>query len=427
MSPVDILILTVFSAGYGLIAMEKGLKLNKAATALLTGVLCWTVAVLSSPDRAKSLEELVLHVGDTAGILFFLIGAMTIVELIDLHGGFNAVTDRITTRDKRALLWVITWLSFFLSAVLDNLTTTIVVLSLLMRLLADRNDRLLFAGIVVIAVNAGGAWSPIGDVTTTMLWIADRISAWKIIAVAFLPSVLCLLVPLLVITPSVTGTLPSLKRRATLSRKDVIARNVVLATGIAVLLLTPVFKTLTHLPPFMGILLGLAVLWIVTLVLSKGREPEPDDPKSVVTALQRIDMESILFFLGILLAVSALQAEGLLARFGQALDATIGRMDLIALLIGAVSAVVDNVPLVAAAIGMYGPPALGTDHPFWIFLAYCAGTGGSLLIIGSAAGVIAMGMAKIDFFWYLRRIGPLALLGYASGAGIFLLQQLVFK
>jgi Na+/H+ antiporter NhaD/arsenite permease-like protein len=403
--------LIIFVVGYALIATEKALKLNKSATAILTGILCWTVAILSLPNREKTLEELVFHVGDIAGILFFLIGAMTIVELIDLHGGFDIITGCITTRNKRILLWAIAWLGFFLSAVLDNLTTTIVIISLLTKLLSNRNDRLLFAGVVIIAVNAGGAWSPIGDVTTTMLWVADRISAWKIIAATILPSIFCLLIPLLLVSSRMTGTLPSLRKKVQPSSKDRISRNVVFFTGIGVLLLTPILKTAIHLPPFMGILLGLAILWIVILILSWGRIPEPEDSRSVARALQRIDMESILFFLGILLAVSSLQTVGLLGRLGEFLNTKIGQMDIIALLIGIVSSIIDNVPLVAAAIGMYGPPAFGIDHYFWIFLAYCAGTGGSLLVIGSAAGVIAMGMERIDFFWYLKKIGPLACRG----------------
>jgi Na+/H+ antiporter NhaD/arsenite permease-like protein len=422
------LIVAIFIIGYIAIATEHSIKINKSASALLTGVLCWTVYILYTPDKHIVAEELVHHLGDLSGILFFLMGAMTIVELIDAHNGFNIITNRINQTDKRKLLWIIGFITFFLSAILDNLTTTIVIISLLRKLIRDEKDRLFFAGIVVIAANAGGAWSPIGDVTTTMLWIGNQISAFSIILKSFIPSMVCLTVPLIYLSFQLNGTIgrPALKsseKNYDLSQKHQLT---VLIAGIGALVFVPVFKTVTHLPPFMGMLFGLGVLWIMVEIMHKGKEDEHKNKFSVVQALRKIDVPSILFFLGILVAISALQSIGSLVQLSSWLSANLQNENIIVITIGILSSVVDNVPLVAAAQGMYDLSHFHTDHSFWSFLAYCAGTGGSILIIGSAAGVAAMGMEKISFFWYIKKISFLALLGYFAGAAVYILQQQIF-
>jgi Na+/H+ antiporter NhaD/arsenite permease-like protein len=347
---------------------------------------------------------------------------MVIVELVDAHGGLEIITSKIRTTDKRRLLWISGLVTFFLSAVLDNLTTTIVMVSLMRKLLKDRNDRLFFAGIIVIAANAGGAWSPIGDVTTTMLWIGGQITALNIVKMLFIPSLVCLAVPLLFLTFTVRGNVhaPDVQPIDTVG-VSMAERRIVFFLGIGALLFVPVFKTLTHQPPFMGILLGLGVLWVVTEVMHSGKEPERRNHHTVSQAIRRIDAPSILFFLGILLAISALEAQGALDHAAHWLDRTIGNMAVTGLLIGLLSAVVDNVPLVAAVQGMYDLSAYPHDTFLWEYIAYCAGTGGSILVIGSAAGVAAMGMEKIDFFWYIKRISLLALMGYLAGAGTYML------
>nr|MDQ3072849.1 sodium:proton antiporter NhaD [Bacteroidota bacterium] len=362
------------------------------------------------------------QLGDVAGILFFLLGAMTIVELIDMHDGFSAITSRIHTTNKVKLLWVIALLSFFLSAVLDNLTTAIVMASLIKKLIPEKQLRMMFAGMVIIACNAGGAWSPIGDVTTTMLWIDNRITTPNIIATVFLPSLACLLVPLAALSFKLKGSLAPVVIKE--SRKDisVVERNTVFIVGLLVMLFVPVFKTITHLHPFMGILFGLGVLWVVTELMHKGKKMDVRSYYSPAMALQRIDAPSILFFLGILTAVGALQAVGVLNSLAVWMDSAIGNLDVVVLAIGLLSAIVDNVPMVAATMGMYSLEQYPVDHRLWEFIAYCAGTGGSILIIGSASGVAVMGLEKIEFFWYLRKIGWLALLGYIAGAGVYLLQ-----
>ncbi len=414
----------MFMVGYLAIAFEHALKVNKAAIAVLTGVFCWTVYTVFSPDHHHITSQLVAHVGDFAGILFFLMGAMTIVELIDLHCGFDIITNRIGVTGKRQLLWITGFLAFFLSAVLDNLTTTIVMISLLTKFALNKEERLLFIGIVVIAANAGGAWSPIGDVTTTMLWIDGRITTAPIIAKLLLPSLVCAAVPLSLATLSIHGKLdgPSGNGGRQVDVKTKRDRNIVFLFGVAALLFVPVFKTLTHLPPFMGMLLALGSLWLLTEALQAKKKELEKRPLSVAHALSRIDMPGVLFFLGILISISALEAAGILAELSFWLDRNIGNVTVIDLSIGLLSALVDNVPLVAGAMGTYGLGQFPADHHFWIFLSYCAGTGGSALIIGSAAGVAAMGIAKIHFMWYLRKITPLALAGYVSGAGIYLLQ-----
>lgn len=418
------LVTILFIIGYLAIVLEHPLKVNKAASALITGALCWTAFALFSADKEGPAHLVNEYLGEVAGILFFLLGAMTIVELIDAHDGFEVITSRIRTTSKRKLVWILGVLTFFLSAVLDNLTTTIVIISLLRILVPDRKDRLLFAGLTIIAANAGGAWSPIGDVTTTMLWIGGQITAVSIILKVFLPSVVCFAVPAFIISRQVSGHVvkDNTLVPAPVSTKETRDRNIVFIVGLGSLLFVPVFKTVTHLPPYMGVLLGLGLMWVVTEIIHHEKDEAEKGELSVNHALRKIDTPSILFFLGILLAIAALQATGVLTRLAGTLDTAVGNISLVTMIIGFLSSVVDNVPLVAAAQGMYGPEQYPAGHFFWEFLAYCAGTGGSCLIIGSAAGVAAMGIEKIEFFWYLRKIGWLALLGYLAGAGVFLLQ-----
>lgn len=421
------LLLLVFIVGYLVITLEQKLNINKAATALVTGVLCWTIYILYTPDKHIVNEVLTHHLGELSGILFFLLGAMAIVELIDAHDGFDIITNRITQTHKVKLLWIICLLTFFLSAILDNLTTTIVVVSLLRKLIKNDNDRMLFAGMVVIAANAGGAWSPIGDVTTTMLWIGGQITTLNIILKLFLPSLACLVVPLLYLSLKLKG---NVDRPATLGRNEsekltAKQQSTVLFSGVIILILVPVFKTLTHLPPYMGILLGLGILWIITEILHGGKDDEDKHVLSVVYALRKIDTPSVLFFFGILVSIAALQSAGVLTGFANWMTTTLSNENLIGLSLGLISAVIDNVPLVAAVQGMYTLSDYPADHYFWELLAYCTGTGGSALIIGSAAGVAAMGLEKISFFWYLKKISLLALLGYLAGAGVYMLQEII--
>lgn len=415
--------------GYAAIALEHPLKINKAATALITGVLCWTIFALYANDKQAPAHLLTENLGEVAGILFFLMGAMTIVELIDAHDGFEIITTRINTTSKRKLVWIIGFITFFLSAVLDNLTTTIVLISLLRIIIPEKKDRLLFAGLVIISANAGGAWSPIGDVTTTMLWIGGQITAGSIIVQTILPSLVCFLIPAFIISRQVKGNAERIEETA--EKKEFSntqrERNTVFWVGVGSLLFVPVFKTVTHLPPYMGVLLGLGVMWVITEMIHSEKDEAERGQLSVNHALRKIDTPSILFFLGILLSIAALQATGVLNNLAIAMNNSIGNIKIITLSIGLMSAVVDNVPLVAAAQGMYGLEQYPTGHFFWEFLAYCAGTGGSCLIIGSAAGVAAMGLEKIEFFWYMKKIGWLALIGYLAGAGAFILQHYLMK
>ncbi len=418
----------IFILGYAAIALEHPIRVNKAASALITGVLCWTLYAVFSADKHIPVEFLTEHLGDVAGILFFLLGAMTIVELIDAHDGFEIITQRIQTSSKKKLVWLVAFITFILSAVLDNLTTTIVMISLLRKLITKKEERLLFAGLVVIAANAGGAWSPIGDVTTTMLWIGGQITTGSIIIQTIIPSLVCLLLPAAIVSYQLNGTIEKTKSveknfNFTTSSRE---RNTVFWLGIGCLLFVPVFKTITHLPPYMGILLGLGLMWIITEIIHSGKDEEEKGLLSVNHALRKVDTPSVLFFLGILVSIAALQATGILTTAAVWMDEKIGNINMITICIGLLSAVVDNVPLVAAAQGMYSMELFPTDHYFWKFLAYCAGTGGSSLIIGSAAGVAAMGLEKIEFFWYLKKITWLALLGYLSGAGVFILQDMIF-
>ncbi|MEZ4966574.1 MAG: sodium:proton antiporter NhaD [Saprospiraceae bacterium] len=419
-------LILVFILGFIAIALEHPLKIDKAATALLTAVLCWTIYMVSEADKEGVAHHLTMHMGEISEILFFLLGAMVIVELIDAHDGFEVVSEYVRTTDKKRLLWVVSSIAFFMSAALDNLTTTIVVVSLLRKLIDRREDRLLFAGLTVVAANAGGAWSPMGDVTTTMLWIGGQVTAINIIKMLFLPSLVCLAVPLLIRSRQMTGRITPPTRESDASADtSPTERRVVFFFGLGMLLFVPIFKTLTHLPPFMGMLFGLGVMWIVTELMHSGKDEVEKGPLSVVHALRKIDTPSILFFLGILVAVAALQSVGMLATLAAWLERTVGNITAICLIIGLLSAVVDNVPLVAAAQGMYPLELYPTDHYFWEFLAYCAGTGGSALIIGSAAGVAAMGMEKIDFVWYLKRITLWAVIGYLSGAAVYVAQSML--
>ncbi|HEU5147567.1 MAG TPA: sodium:proton antiporter NhaD [Chryseosolibacter sp.] len=448
---MELVIIAVFAVGYLAIAFEHRININKTASALLTGVICWTLFILSDPsdwvlssaafqehivhasaDVAGNSErfrdfvstELSHHLGTISEILFFLLGAMTIVELIDSHHGFRIITDRVRTKNPVTLMWIVCWMTFFLSSILDNLTTTIVMVSLIRKLIPNHQMRLFFAGMIVIAANAGGAWTPIGDVTTTMLWIGGQITTVSIMKSLFIPSVICILAPLLFLTFTMKGKFgANVATSATRAGELVSTGKAMLVLGVLALISVPIFKTLTHLPPYMGMLAGLGALW----VFSESIQPHVDDAKkkhySVAGALSRVDVPSVLFFLGILLAVGALESMQALNHFAMFLNDTIGDNRVIITLIGLLSAVVDNVPLVAASMGMYSLDVYPTDHMIWEYLAYCAGTGGSILIIGSAAGVAAMGMEKIDFLWYLKRMSVIALLGYLAGAGTYLLLQ----
>ena len=421
---MQIALLILFIFGYILITLESVAKINKSAIALLTGVTCWTILVLNQ-NSDDTVTELSHHLASISEILFFLLGAMTIVELIDAHEGFEVITTRITTTSKVKLLWIICVLAFFLSALLDNLTTAIVMIALLRKLIENKNDKWLFAGMIIIAANAGGAWSPIGDVTTTMLWIGGQISSLNIIQKLFIPSLVCVLVPLSILSFRLKGSVetPVKSNSPSASLNSETERNIVFISGLLILLFVPIFKNLTGMPPYMGILLGLSLLWIITEFIHFSKMDEEKEHYSVVKALQRIDVPSILFFLGILLAISTLESAHILSQIASQLDIRIGNHTIIGLLIGLLSAVVDNVPLVAATMGMYHYPM---NHFFWEFVAYCAGTGGSILIIGSAAGVAVMGMEKIEFVWYLKKISWLALLGYFAGAATYILQESLF-
>jgi Na+/H+ antiporter NhaD/arsenite permease-like protein len=418
-----------FVLTYAAIALEHPLRLNKSASALMGAGLLWTVYGLYLHDTPLLNQQLGESLMGTAQIVFFLMGAMTIVEVIDAHNGFEVITSRIKTSRLSGLMWMVSVVTFFLSSVLDNLTTTIVMVSLMKRLLLVREDRLFFAGIIVIAANAGGAWTPIGDVTTTMLWIGGQVTTGAIMQNVLLPSLVNLLVPLLV-TARLLGARAVVappQREAELGMEtSAFERNLMFFLGMAILVLVPVFKTWTGLPPFMGILFGLGLLWMVGDLVHRQEEELRKQRLTLARALTRIDMSSVVFFIGILLAVAVLEHSHILGAIAQWLDLQVGRQDIIVLIIGLVSAVVDNVPLVAAAMGMYSLDHYPPNSFLWEFVAYCAGTGGSILIIGSAAGVAAMGIEKIDFLWYMRKISGLALLGYVAGALAYMAQyQLV--
>ena len=451
---MDYILLAIFVIGYVGIVLEHNIKIDKAASALLTGTVLWGLFVTGytevpthlvdlfssfSHDGHASLSgfyehRLLHHMQEISRILFFLLGAMTIVELVDAHEGFRVITDRINTNSKVKLMWIICILTFFFSAVLDNLTTSIVMISLLRKLIDDKETRWLFAGMVVVAANAGGAWSPIGDVTTTMLWIGGQLSTSVIVVNLILPSIVALIVPLLILSVRLKGTVtrPVFVDDHRHDPTSNFERNLVFTVGVCGLLFVPVFKTVTHLPPFMGMMLSLGVIWLLTERLHHSKNHEQRNELSVIGVLQKIDTSSVLFFLGILLAVAALQEAGHLIFAAESLRLALNDVYLIDLSIGLLSAIVDNVPLVAASMGMYEvipldavtnewSAAFVKDGHFWQFLAYCAGTGGSALIIGSAAGVAVMGLERIDFIWYLKKISLLAIAGYFAGAGVYIL------
>lgn len=461
----------VFIIGYAAIALEHKIGINKSAVALLLGMTLWTMYIFSgadaiiggSPDAFHEFIknnpnlanlplweqtikyvvnlQIIEHLGDTAEILFYLLGAMTIVELIDSHGGFAGITNRITTRDKKKLLWLIATITFFMSAVLDNLTTAIVMTMLLRKLISNTEERWIFGSMIIIAANAGGAWTPIGDVTTIMLWIGDNITTANIMQGLFLPSLTALLVPLLLVSRQLKGDVSPVSASATFeSQSKVVPRKEriwILATGVTCLLAVPIFKSITHLPPFMGILLALSLMWFYTDIMYNRKKKLPQGQQHrIPQILSKIDIPTILFFLGILLSVAALQSIGVLNQLATFLDKEVHNVYLINVLIGFLSSVIDNVPLVAAAMGMYPiltaeaaqamPDALYManfvqDGTFWELLAYSAGVGGSILIIGSAAGVVVMGLEKINFIWYLKRISWVAALGFLGGVGVYIL------
>ena len=415
----------VFILAYAAIALEHPININKSASALVGAGILWTIYALNTANHELVAHQLNETAAVTAQIVFFLIGAMTIVEVIDAHNGFEVITSRIKTTKLSSLMWLVGAVTFFLSAVLDNLTTTIVMVSLMKKILDKQDDRLLFAAMIVIAANAGGAWSPIGDITTTMLWIGGQITAVAIIQSLFLASVVNLLVPLSIVSHELRGkniVSPEAKLHASLSKSSNAERNLVFLVGLGVLILVPVFKTVTHLPPFIGILFGLGLLWLLGDIMHRNKDEADKQRLTLTRALMRIDMSSIVFFIGILLAVATLEHSRILNMLATWLDQNVGRQDLIVTLMGLASAVVDNVPLVAASMGMYDIAKYPADSFLWEFIAYCAGTGGSILIIGSAAGVAAMGLEKIRFGWYLKKISWLALIGYFSGIAVYILQ-----
>jgi Na+/H+ antiporter NhaD/arsenite permease-like protein len=453
-----ILMVIIFVLGYTAIALEHPLKVDKAASALLLGALTWVAYILGAADIFHSgisvawndflalnpdadthegmvdfivHNQIIEHLGEISEILFFLLGAMTIVELVDQHQGFKLITDKISTTKKTKLLWIISFLTFFMSAALDNLTTTIVMIALLRKLISDKQTKWFYASMVVLAANAGGAWSPIGDVTTIMLWIGGQVTAANIIAMVFVPSLITMIIPVLFLSFTMKGNVsrPVLSAEDSKDYTTPFERKLLLFMGVGALLFVPVFKTYTHLPPYMGMLFGLGVLWVTTEILHKHKEGEDKRRLSVVGVLRKVDIPTVFFFLGILSAVASLQSAGHLSLLAGWLDnVTNKNIYVINTAIGLLSSVVDNVPLVAGAMGMYPVQELGhfaVDGVFWELLAYTAGTGGSILIIGSAAGVAAMGMEKIDFIWYMKRISLLALLGYFAGIAAYWLQAII--
>ncbi len=445
------IIVVIFVLGYLSIVLEHPLKLDKTVPALLMAITCWTVVamghmpIVDHEGHSLGIEPTLLHhVGKIAEIVIFLLGAMTIVELVDLHQGFAVITRQIKTKKKSKLLWIITILAFLLSSVLDNLTTTIVMISLLRKLVPTQKERWYYASMVVIAANAGGAWSPIGDVTTTMLWINNSISTVPLIVMLFIPSLLCLLVPVLIVSqmPSMKGTIERPKDENLTDKleqkKLPNGSSIMFIAGVAGLLFVPIFKTVTHLPPYMGIMFSLGIVWLISEYIHPEENLHNHHNSSTARhALSRIDTSSILFFLGILMAVAALESVGILSNFANIMDLAlpnsteylpgVNGTDIVVLILGFGSAIIDNVPLVAAAMGMYSLTEFATDHKVWHFLAYSAGTGGSMLIIGSAAGVAAMGMEKIDFMWYFKNISWIALIGFLAGAAAFFLLHPIFE
>lgn len=432
-------IIVAFVAGYLCIALESLTKINKAAIALLMCVVCWTLLMVSPgayyPDVASDgvlhhiSEVIEHHLGDAAGTLFFLMGAMTIVEIVDSNGGFNFVRDIMKTRSKRKLLWRVAIATFFLSAILDNLTTSIVMIMVLRKLVQSREERLIYAALIIISANSGGAFSPIGDVTTIMLWIKGVITTQGILTEIFIPSLVSMLVPAFILQYSLSGKFDKEQNLVTaeVSQFTKVQRNIIFWLGVGGLVFVPIFKSITHLPPFMGILLVLGVLWTVTEIFHHNTSEDDTMAKRVSDLLSRIDLSTIMFFLGILMAVAVLQEIGVLTALGSGLnDVFVGNYYVINGIIGVLSSIVDNVPLVAGCMGMYPVAetgAMAVDGIFWQLLAYCAGVGGSMLIIGSAAGVVVMGLEKITFGWYMKRITWIAFVGYLAGIVVYWLQQ----
>lgn len=414
--PYAIFMVIAFVIGYALITLEHITKINKAAIALLMAIVCWALVFVYHPCPENS-ECYLSNLAEISQIVFFLIGALTIVEIISTHHGFNVVSDLISVKSKRQLLWVMGIITFILSSILDNLTTTIVMITLLQKLLPKSDDRWTIGGAIVIAANAGGAWTPIGDVTTTMLWIGGQLTTEHMIPALVIPSVVCMAVSFLILTFMLKGG-EETASTVQVQRTSQPFEKLVFFLGVSALVFVPVFKMMTGLAPLMGILLGLSILWIVTDALH-GTQERPH--LQVPSALSRIDLASVLFFLGILLCVAALGLAGILEHSAQWLDRTIGNTTIIATLIGIISAIIDNVPLVAATMEMYPMSQHPVDSQLWDLIAYCAGTGGSILIIGSAAGVMFMGLENVNFFWYLRRISLPALAGYLAGIGAYLL------
>ncbi|MFK7899432.1 MAG: sodium:proton antiporter NhaD [Cyclobacteriaceae bacterium] len=424
----------LFVLGYIFIALEHNFKVDKTASALITGVLCWTVLVFGRDDilhhSGLALEDIIpfidhtllLHIGEIAQIIFFLLAAMTIVEIIDTHQGFEVITEHIKTKNRVKLLWIVCTVTFFFSALLDNLTTAIVVAALLKKLIKVEEKMWFFGGMVIIAANAGGAWSPIGDVTTIMLWIGGQVSATSVVKTVFLPSLLCLLVPLIVLSFTSREILerpPVIPSKPEEHKITKLEQYLVFWFGVIGLLFVPIFKTITHLPPFMGMLYSLGVMWVLTELIHRKKSTDHKKTLSVPGIIRKIDTPSVLFFLGILLAVASLETGGQLHQLASWLDDTLhGDIFVLNVLVGLLSSIVDNVPLVAGATKMYSLETYPQDSSFWQLLTYCAGTGGSSLIIGSAAGVAIMGILKIDFIWYLKHISWLALLGYFVGAAL---------
>lgn len=458
-------LLILFIVGYLVIALEHPLRVDKTATALLLGMTLWIIYALGADSvvpvvsadgfryflethpglEGKSLAEqslqyvlnvdIVEHLGDIMQTLLFLIGAMTIVEMVDVHGGFRVITDHINTRNKRKLLWIICSTTFFMSAILDNLTTTIVMLMLLRKLITRQDERWIYAGAIIIGANSGGAWSPIGDVTTIMLWVNGNITAPALLSYVLLPSLVSVLVPLLIISRSLKGDLPP--RDVVVEKNSFITareRSTMFYLGVAGLIFVPVFKSITHLPPFVGMLFVLGALWVFTEIFYNSKMLDHARELRLPKVISRVDMPSILFFLGILMAVAVLQSTGILSSIAGWLDEEIHNIYLIGTVLGILSSIVDNVPLVAGVMGMYpvsAPDAAGyaanfvVDGTFWELMSYCAGVGGSILIIGSAAGVIAMGLEKISFGWYLKHFSWVAFLGYIAGIAVYFLEKLI--
>ncbi|XP_021750755.1 sodium/proton antiporter 1-like [Chenopodium quinoa] len=415
----DLAMTLLFGIGYAGIIFEESLAFNKSGVGLIMAVSLWAVRSIGAPSTEVALSELEHATAEVSQIVFFLLGAMTIVEIVDAHQGFKLVTENITTRKPRTLLWVVGFVTFFLSSILDNLTSTIVMVSLLRKLVPPSEYRKILGGVVVIAANAGGAWTPIGDVTTTMLWIHGQISTLPTIKALFIPSAVSLAVPLALMSLTSEANGKATESAGVLASEQMAPRGqLVFAVGIGALVFVPVFKSLTGLPPYMGMLLGLGVLWLLTDAIHFG-ESERQRLK-VPQALSRIDTQGALFFLGILLSVASLEAAGILRELANYLDAQIPNVELIASAVGVVSAIIDNVPIVAATMGMYDVTSFPQDSEFWQLIAYCAGTGGSMLIIGSAAGVAYMGMEKVDFFWYFKKVSGFAFAGYAAGIAAYL-------